>query len=137
MNETVRRLGNESGSVLVAGLLLTFALLMVIGTAVDIGNAFVIRRHLVALADQAALAGGQAIDLSALHQGTLMLDPQTARADALQSLAGTASIHATSAATLTSVEVHIDETVPTIFLRLVGLARLHVAASATATPRLP
>ncbi len=137
MSETARRLRNESGSVLVAGLLLTLALLMVIGAAVDIGNAFIVRRHLVALADQAALTGGQAIDLGALHQGTLVLDPQTAQADALQSLAGTTSIHAATSATPTSVEVRIDETVPTIFLRLVGVARFQVAATATAAPRLP
>jgi uncharacterized membrane protein len=137
MREPARSLRSESGSVLVAGLLLTIALLMVIGAAVDIGNAFIVRRHLVALADQAALTGGQAIDLGALHQGTLALDPRTAQAEALQSVAGTASIHATSAATSTSVEVHIDETVPTIFLRLVGLTHLHVAATATAAPQLP
>jgi hypothetical protein len=137
VNQKAQRLRNESGAVLVAGLLLTLALLMVIGTAVDIGNAFIIRRHLVALADQAALIGGQAIDLSTLHQGTLALDPQTAQAEALQSLAGTSSINATASATQTSVEVHVDQTVPTIFLRLVGLPRLHVAATATAAPRLP
>jgi hypothetical protein len=137
MSEAARRLRNESGAVLVAGLLMTLALLMVIGTAVDIGNAFIIRRHLVALADQAALAGGQAIDLSALHQGTLALDPRTAQADALESLAGAPAINATASATQTSIDVHVDETVPTIFLRLVGLARLRVAATATAAPRSP
>ena len=137
MNRQTNRFRNETGSVLVAGLLLTLALLMVIGAAVDIGNAFITHRRLVALADQAALAGGQAIDLSALHQGTLALDPQTAQADALQSLEGTPSIKATAAASPSSVDVHIDQTIPTIFLRLVGLSQLHVAATATAAPRLP
>jgi uncharacterized membrane protein len=137
MNQTGQRLRNESGAVLIAGLILTLALLMIIGTAVDIGNAFIIRRHLVALADQAALTGSQAIDLPALHQGTLALDPQTAQANALQSLAGAPAINVTASATQTTVAVHIDQTVSTIFLRLVGLARLHVAATATAAPRLP
>ena len=137
MNRTARRLRNESGAVLVAGLLLTLALLMVIGAAVDIGNAFIAHRRLVALVDQAALSGGQAIDLTALHQGTLALNPQTAQADALQSLAGTPSIRATAAASPSSVEVHIDQTIPTIFLRLVGLPQLHIAATATAAPRVP
>jgi uncharacterized membrane protein len=137
MNQTAQRSRNENGAVLVAGLLLPLALLMIIGTAVDIGNAFIVRRHLVALADQAALAGGQAIDLNALHQGALALDPTSAQSDAMQSLAGARSIDATSFATPGSVEVHVDQIIPTIFLRLVGLTQLHIEATATATPRTP
>jgi hypothetical protein len=137
MSRLAQHLWNERGSFLVAGLLLTLALLMVVGAAVDIGNAFIIRRHLVALADQAALTGGQAIDLGALHQGRLELDPQAAQGDALEALAGAPLITARAAATPTSVQVHIVEPVPTIFLRLVGLAELHVEATASAAPRLP
>lgn len=137
MSSATQRLRNDSGAVLVAGLLLTVALLMIIGTAVDIGNAFIIRRHLVALADQAALTGSQAIDLDALHRDALALDPPTAQADALQALAGTGTITATASATPASVQVHVNQTVPTIFLRLVGLDRFRVAATATAAPQLP
>ena len=44
---------------LVSGLLLSVAVLMVIGCAVDIGHAFIVRRELVAAADDAALTGAQ------------------------------------------------------------------------------
>src|SRR5262249_27058221 len=82
------RVSDERGAVLVAGLLLSLALLMVIGAGVDIGHAFIVRRELVSLADDAALTGSQALDLQALHQGRLALDPEQARAAALQALAG-------------------------------------------------
>ncbi len=44
-----------------------------IGAGVDIGHAFIVRRELVSLADDAALTGSQALDLQALHQGRLAL----------------------------------------------------------------
>ena len=84
MSGSVRqRLRDERGAVLVAGLLLALALLIVIGAAVDIGRAFIERRELVSLADQAALSGSQALDLEALHAGQLALDPSEAQATAL------------------------------------------------------
>ena len=48
------RLRCQRGSVLVAGLLLSIALLMLLGAAVDIGHAFIVRRDLTAQADDAA-----------------------------------------------------------------------------------
>jgi uncharacterized membrane protein len=63
MNRARQRVRDEHGAVLVAGLLLTLALLIVIGAAVDIGRAFIERRELVSLADGAALSGSQALDL--------------------------------------------------------------------------
>jgi len=91
MSERLRtRFGDERGAVLVAGLLLSLALLIVIGAGVDIGHAFIVRRELVSLADDAALTGSQALDLQALHQGRLALDPEQARVAALQALAGAA-----------------------------------------------
>src|SRR5207247_5379727 len=77
-----QRLRDERGAVLVAGLLLALALLIVIGAAVDIGRAFIERRELVSLADQAALSGSQSVDLAALHAGRLVLDPSQAQASA-------------------------------------------------------
>lgn len=88
MNSARRTLGAERGAVLVSGLLLSFALLMVIGIAVDVGHAFIVRRELVAAADDAALSGSQALDLDALHQGRLALDPQAAQTAALSVLPG-------------------------------------------------
>jgi Flp pilus assembly protein TadG len=131
------RLADERGGVLVAGLLLALALLIVIGAGVDIGHAFIVRRELVSLADDAALSGSQALDLQALHQGRLALDPAQARAAALQTLAGEPQTQSDATATAADVHVDVQRRVPTILLRLVGVSTLTVAGHATAAPREP
>jgi Flp pilus assembly protein TadG len=131
------RLRCERGSVLIAGLLLAIALLMLIGAAVDIGHAFIVRRDLTAQADDAALAGSQALNLNALHQGQLTLDPQQAQTTALQAITPSADLQATAVASTGGVTVRLQEQVPTVLLRLVGLSTLTVAAQATAAPRTP
>ena len=76
MTHPVRpRLRSERGSVLIGGLLLSIALVMVIGLGVDVGHAFLVRRQLTSIADDAALSGSQAIDLPELHAGHLELEP--------------------------------------------------------------
>jgi Flp pilus assembly protein TadG len=137
MTKGKRLLGDERGAVLVSGLLLALALLMVIGVAVDIGNAFIVRRELVAAADDAALTGSQALDLDALHQGRLALDPQAAQSAALAALAGDQGVQAQATATPAAVSVHLERRFPTVLLRLVGLDSLSVSAQATAAPRAP
>jgi Flp pilus assembly protein TadG len=131
------RLGDERGAVLVAGLLLALALLLVIGAGVDIGHAFIVRRQLVSVADDAALTGSQALDLQALHQGRLALDPEQARSAALQTLAAEPGLSGEASANATDVHVDVQRTVPTILLRLVGISTLTVGAHATAAPREP
>jgi Flp pilus assembly protein TadG len=132
-----KRLGDERGSVLITGLLLTLALLMVLGAAVDIGHAFIVRRDLTSLADNAALAGAQRLDQQAVHQGQLALDPSQAQAAALSALAGEPGIQAQADATPAEVHVQVTRRFPTILLRLVGLSDLTVSAQAIAAPRAP
>ena len=127
----------EHGSVLIAGLLLSIALLMLLGAAVDIGHAFIVRRDLTAQADDAALAGSQALNLDALHQGQLALDPHQAQTAALQAIAPSGGLRASAAASSGAVTVRLEEQVPTILLRLVGVTTLSIAAQATAQPRTP
>jgi uncharacterized membrane protein len=131
------RLRDEHGSVLITGLLLSLALLMIIGAAVDIGHAFIVRRELVSLADDAALSGSQAIDQDALHAGTLKLDPAQARAAALRAVATQPGQRAHASATAATVSVQIQRRFPTILLCLAGLNTLTVSAHATAEPRRP
>ena len=138
MNGRLRkRLGDERGAVLVAGLLLSLALLIVIGAGVDIGHAFIVRRELVSLADDAALTGSQALDLQALHDGRLALDPEQARTAALEALAGQPLTRSSATASAADVHVAVQRRVPTILLRLVGVTTLTVGAHATAAPREP
>jgi Flp pilus assembly protein TadG len=138
MNRGVRtRLHVERGAVLVAGLLLSLALLLVIGAGVDIGHTFIVRRELVSVADDAALSGSQALDLQALHQGRLALDPEQARSAALQALADEPGLRGQVNANTADVQVNVERRVPTILLRLVGISTLTVGAHATAAPREP
>jgi Flp pilus assembly protein TadG len=132
-----RMLAEERGAVLVAGLLLAIALLMMIGAAVDIGHAFIVRRELVAAADDAALTGSQALDLDALHEGRLALDPQAAREAALAALYSEQGMEAQADANPVVVSVRVERRFPTVLLRLVGLTSLTVSAQATAAPRAP
>jgi Flp pilus assembly protein TadG len=134
---TRKRLGDERGSVLITGLLLTLALLMVLGAAVDIGHAFIVRRDLTSLADNAALAGAQQLDQKAVHQGQLALDPSQAQAAALSTLSGEPGIQAQAEASTGQVYVKVTRRFPTILLRLVGLSNLTVSAQANAAPRAP
>ena len=130
-------IGEERGAVLIAGLLLTLALLIVIGAAVDIGRAFIERRALVSLADQAALSGSQSVDLAALHGGRLVLDPSQAQASATGVLESEPQVQAHATAGPASVTVEVTRTIPTVLLRLVGVPTLTVKARATAGPREP
>ena len=131
------RIRDDRGAVLVAGLLLSLALLIVIGAGVDIGHAFIVRRELVSLADDAALSGSQALDLQALHQGRLALDPEQARTTALQTLTGEPLLRSEAVASTSDVHVEVQRRVPTILLRLVGVSTFTISAQATAAPREP
>lgn len=137
MTRRWQRLADERGAILIAGLLLSLALLLVIGAAVDIGRAFIVRRQLVSLADSAALTGSQAINLNSLHQGTLALDPAEAQHTALQTLSGERALKAHASATTVAVSVRVERSFPTVLLQLVGLRTLTVSAQASASPRAP
>jgi Flp pilus assembly protein TadG len=136
-NPARRRLRNERGSVLISGLLLSFALLLVIGAATDIGRAFIVHRELVATADDAALSGSQALDLDALHQGTLALDPAAAQQAALAAATSEPDLQVQANADPAAVHVRVERRVPTILLRLVGVTTLTLKADATASPHAP
>jgi Flp pilus assembly protein TadG len=131
------RLRGERGSVLITGLLLSVALLMVIGVAVDVGHAFLVRRQLTSIADDAALSGSQAIDLPELHAGHLELNPGQARTEALRTITASPAGSAHASATTSSVTVTVTRRVPTVLLGLVGIHTLTISAHATAAPRGP
>jgi Flp pilus assembly protein TadG len=138
MTRTVRpRLLSERGSVLIGGLLLSIALVMVIGLGVDVGHAFLVRRQLTSIADDAALSGSQAINIPELHAGHLQLDPGQAREEALRTITANPSTTGQATATTGQVTVTVTRTVPTILLGIVGLHSLTISAHATAAPRQP
>lgn len=131
------RLAGERGSVLITGLLLSLALIMVIGAAVDIGHAFLVKRQLASIADDAALSGSQAISVRSLHEGHLQLDPGQARVEAQHTITATPSVTGQVNATTGNVTVTVTRHVPTILLGLVGIRTLTITAHASAAPRAP
>jgi len=131
------RLARDDGSVLITGLSLSIALLMVVGFAVDVGHAFLVKRELSSIADDAALSASQAISQPALHEGRLELNPQQARTEAMQAVAANPHVSGETSATPTHVTVTVKRSVQTILLGIVGLRTLTISASATAEPRGP
>jgi len=125
----------QRGSVLITGLMLSVALLMLLGLAVDVGEAIVVHDALVAEADDAALAGSQAVDLD--ESGRLELDPAIAAADALGAIPLPDRASAEVDATTASVSVRLERSDPTILLRLVGIATVSITVTATATLPAP
>jgi Flp pilus assembly protein TadG len=130
-------LSDEHGSLLVAGLLFTIALLMAVGASVDLGRAFIARRELSALADQAALSGAQQLDLTTLHQGRLALNPTNAVDAADQALTGQTGLTVQISAGSASVDIRLQRRLITVFLPLLGINTLTLNAAAVATPQRP
>lgn len=132
-----RLLRDERGSVAVAGMLLTFALALLLGSCLDIARAFILRAELTAVADDAALAGAGALDLAAWRQGRLALDPGEARQAARAELDASPGIAGEVSAGSAAVSVEVEQSFPTYALRLVGIPELRVVALARATPETP
>jgi Flp pilus assembly protein TadG len=135
--QRARCLAGEDGSVLITGLLLSLALLMVIGFAVDIGRAFLVKRQLTSIADDAALQGSQAINIPALHEGHLQLNPGQARAQALHTVYANPSVSGQASTSTAGVTVTVRRRVATVLLGLVGVRTLTITAHASAAPRGP
>lgn len=133
----VGRASDEQGSILITGLLLSLALIMVIGFGVDIGHGFLVRRQLASIADDAALSGSQAIDVQSLHEGDLQLNSGQATSEAQRAIAANPSVTGNVTATANNVKVTVTRTVPTIFLGVVGLRTITISSTATAGPRAP
>lgn len=132
-----RRIGGERGSVAISGLLFALALIVLVGTGVDIAQAFIVRRDLTAIADNAALVGSQQLDLQAWRQGSLSLNTSEAEQSAAAELAAEPQITASTQAVPDSITVRVRRRLPTMMLRLVGISVLTVSATATAQPKQP
>lgn len=112
--------------------------LAVIGLAVDGTRAFLHRRTLQSAADAAALAGASELDRDHYYVSrgrAIQIDPGAARRAAsrwleLRSLPAEAAISASRS----RVTVILRSEISTLFLRLVGLTRVPVAAEAASAP---
>ena len=122
----------ESGAISVFLAVLAPGLLLVIGLAVDGGAKVAATQRANAVADEAARAGGQALDVSAALAGQIRVDPATAVAAAQDYLDRNTVQGAVTVVDGDTLQVTTTITQPTTFLGLIGISSLTVEGSGTA-----
>ena len=124
----MKRLADERGTVSTFVAVITVAMLMAAGLAVDGGRKIAALREATHIADNAARAGAQAIDVDTLRTtGVLLVEPDeaTTKADAYLASLGHSGQIQVSADTVT---VTVSITVDTVLLPLA-----HITVTATET----
>jgi Flp pilus assembly protein TadG len=129
-----RRLRGDRGSAMGFGLLAVFLAILFAGVVLDGGTAMATRVQALDIAQQAARAGANQLDLTALRvRGQTILDPAAAQA-AAQAFLAQANIPGTVIATPTQVTVTVTRSQPTTLLQLIGKTSIAMTATAHATP---
>lgn len=129
----LRRFGDEDGMVTAFVVIFTLALLVMAGLVFDGGLTLAAKVRAIDDAQAAARAGAQAIDIPTYRAtGTIILDPAQAVADADGFLAA-AGEHGTVTVTGETVSVTVSITQPTQILPIVGVDRLTVSGTGSAT----
>lgn len=129
----------EEGAAAVVLLLLTPALFGLAGLVLDGGRQLAARQQAADLAEQAARAGADHLDVSALRAtGTSAVSSSAAQAAACTYVTTAEPAASCSATVITSpsgqqVQVRVRTSSPTVLLTLVGVDRLHTDATGTAT----
>jgi Flp pilus assembly protein TadG len=114
------------------GVVLVVALLS--GAVLDGGNAMAARVQALDVAQQAARAGANQLDLTALRDnGLVRLNPAAAQAAAEQFLRS-AGVAGTATSSTTQVSVTVTRSQPTLLLDAIGVASISMTATATAVP---
>ena len=124
--------GGDSGHVTPFVVILCVALLAVAGLVLDGGLALTAKVQALDIAQAAARAGAQQLDLVQYRtSNTAALDPVRAAAAARGWLAA-AGADGDATATTTTVTVTVRRTTNTELLQLIGVQHLHITATATA-----
>ena len=125
----------ERGQITVFVVVIMVALLAVAGLVYDGGRALAAKTTAIDIAQEAARAGAQQVNLAAFRAtGQVVLDAAAAQAAAQAYLAGTGTGDtATVTVTGDTVTVAVSSVQPTVFLGLIGIRSLHVIGTATAT----
>jgi Flp pilus assembly protein TadG len=129
------RWGGDGGQVTAFVAVISTALILATGLVIDGGSALGARLHAADLAQEAARAGAQELDLGPYRaDGQLLINPERARTAALDYLTragwtGTAAVR-TAGATVT---VTVRGRQPTTLLRLTGLTAITITGTAAAS----
>ncbi|SOC49476.1 hypothetical protein SAMN05660748_2203 [Blastococcus aggregatus] len=107
-------------------------LLLIIGLAVDGGAKVAATQRANAIADEAARAGGQALDVSAALAGDVRVDPGAAVAAAQDYLSRNGVQGAVAVVDGDTLTVTTTITEPTSLLSLIGIQTMTVEGSGTA-----
>jgi Flp pilus assembly protein TadG len=124
----------DAGAAAVILVLLTPVLFALAGLVVDGGRAITARQRATDVAEQAARAGVDALDVTALRAtGVDAVDPAGGVAAACRYVHTAApDAGCTAQVTADTVRVEVTTRTPTILLGLIGVSSFHAAASATA-----
>ncbi|MEL7154998.1 MAG: pilus assembly protein TadG-related protein [Actinomycetota bacterium] len=128
------RSGDERGSITTFVVLMVVPVLMMAGLAFDGGRILAERRAALDAAQNAALAGSQAIATNAVRQGDVTLDPAGAAAAATAHLAAigdTGTVSVAPAGGPTTVTVTVERRVDLVLLAVIGVEAKTVSATAT------
>ena len=127
MNARRLAIADQTGSISTSVPLLVLTVLVLVGFVFDSGNAITAHRRAVNLAEQAARAGAQRLDIGALRSGgQFRLDPAAARSTAAAYLASTGNTGQVKLGHDTDgdyVEVVVDWSQPSLFAGLLGRSR--------------
>lgn len=128
----MRPRAQDEGQLTLFFAIVVVGLLLVAGLVLDGGAQIRAAQRAQAIAEEAARAGAQTVDVDALMQGeATRLDPHQARTAATAYLRTSGATGSVTAGTETvSVEVTLSE--PTLFLSLIGISELSASGSATA-----
>lgn len=124
--------GADDGSFTVFLTVLALALFALIGLVVDGGRAVAAQSAAAGESEQAARLGADQISVEALRLGTVAIDPASATRAAYAYLrsVGTSGTVTISGQT---VVVHVQSSVPTEILGIIGIRQIGVSASASAS----
>jgi Flp pilus assembly protein TadG len=130
-----RRPHGDRGAGTVFGLFLVTVVLILAGVVVEAGNVMQASGRATDIAQQAARAGADKLDLETLRtRGLVRLNPDAAKAAALAYLASVGAT-GTVTATTTRVTVVVTVTRPAILGPVIGVDTVTVRSSANAAPQ--
>ena len=124
---------NEDGSITLWMVTASFAMMMLVGLAVDLGGQVHAQQRAHNVASQAARAGGQEVQAAPAVQGRYVAINIAAARSAAQDYLSTAGVNGTVSVTDgTIITVNVTDTYRPKFLSVIGLGDLPVTGEASA-----